>query len=443
MLKLKSAFLLLSILISSSLICQDTLILKPGPDHGKDARITQTDYATGNSELYMSGMWTYGGVPAKDRSVIEFNLSQLPANIKLEKAYLSLYSHPYGHSQLSGSNESMLYRVTERWMEQEVNWSNQPEFTIENGVYLPASQYNFQDYKDIDVTQLVQDMLDNPDEGHGFMLKMITEEYYRYLIFASSDYNEPEKWPELKIIYIECEVPQATFEYVQDSMTFTFSAPDTNAQSWSWDFGDGYQSVLQNPLHTYAEYATYKVCLTVENECGTDTYCENIDICFPCESSFDFTVQDMTVIFTNQSFNWDSLTWDFGDDSFAFIEDPVHTYTNPGKYNVCLTVTNSCWQHMFCDTLEVYDSQGINDPDSDGIPWVYPNPCGDHLTILLTDNEKCDVSVINPTGKLIIRKEFNDQKKIRLKTGDLPPGIYILTVRSEDKIFRQKIMKGL
>jgi PKD repeat protein len=36
-------------------------------------------------------------------------------------------------------------------------------------------------------------------------------------------------------------------------------------KKWKWDFGDGSQSTVQNPTHTYKKAGTYKVCLTVYN----------------------------------------------------------------------------------------------------------------------------------------------------------------------------------
>ena len=40
--------------------------------------------------------------------------------------------------------------------------------------------------------------------------------------------------------------------------------------SWSWDFGDGETSALQNPTHQYSTVGTYTVQLQVQNSSGTD-----------------------------------------------------------------------------------------------------------------------------------------------------------------------------
>ncbi|MCB9294350.1 MAG: PKD domain-containing protein [Lewinellaceae bacterium] len=47
---------------------------------------------------------------------------------------------------------------------------------------------------------------------------------------------------------------------------------------WLWDFGDGANSLEQNPSHTYAASGVYEVCLTVANGAGQDEICQNVDV---------------------------------------------------------------------------------------------------------------------------------------------------------------------
>jgi PKD repeat protein len=60
-------------------------------------------------------------------------------------------------------------------------------------------------------------------------------------------------------------------------VTFT-NTTNPSATSYSWDFGDGNTSTLQDPTHVYATSGTYTVCLTVTDDCGTDTYCELLTV---------------------------------------------------------------------------------------------------------------------------------------------------------------------
>ncbi len=51
-----------------------------------------------------------------------------------------------------------------------------------------------------------------------------------------------------------------------------FADLSTNTPTqWTWNFGDGTTSNVQNPTHTYAEAGSYNVSLTVANQDGTDS----------------------------------------------------------------------------------------------------------------------------------------------------------------------------
>ena len=79
-----------------------------------------------------------------------------------------------------------------------------------------------------------------------------------------------------------CLWTSASFEHVQISrpspLTIKFTDFSTNANSWEWDFGDSGIFHLQHIIHTWGNPGTYKVCLTVSNECSTDSTCININV---------------------------------------------------------------------------------------------------------------------------------------------------------------------
>ena len=55
-------------------------------------------------------------------------------------------------------------------------------------------------------------------------------------------------------------------------LTVHFTDSSTlNPTSWSWDFGDGTSSTLQNPEHTYSAEGSYTVSLTATNDYGSDS----------------------------------------------------------------------------------------------------------------------------------------------------------------------------
>lgn len=127
-----------------------------------------------------------------------------------------------------------------------------------------------------------------------------------------------------------------------------------------WDFGNGQTSVLANPVTTYSDEGFYDVTLTVttSDNCTTTYSLQNyIWIEFPV-STFTSGITDCAtneVTFSNTSTGGTLLyNWNFGDGNTSTVENPTHAYTNPGKYEVCLEVTNSpgCTDQM-CDSVDV------------------------------------------------------------------------------------------
>lgn len=113
--------------------------------------------------------------------------------------------------------------------------------------------------------------------------------------------------------------------------------------SWDWDFGDGYTSTEQNPIHIYETAGTYSVTLEVHNSLADNSHTEIDYITVNLVCDF-YAVNrtgpaDLTVSFYDTSLgNPDTWDWDFGDGSTHSTEqNPSHTYTSPGYYTVILT----------------------------------------------------------------------------------------------------------
>lgn len=184
-----------------------TLTLQPDGSTGVDAFLAQGDPNGnyGNHPEYAAIAWTCGGSQCLARNVIQFDLSSIPSNATITSAKLSLYSNPTpsngNGTAMQGNNASYLQRVTSSWSETTVTWNNQPTTTTTNQVMLAQSTSSSQDYLDIDVKALVQDMVTNPATSHGFMIKLVNESYYASMIFASTDYTNPSVRPKLVVTY--------------------------------------------------------------------------------------------------------------------------------------------------------------------------------------------------------------------------------------------------
>jgi hypothetical protein len=135
---------------------------------------------------------------------MDFKFDTLPSNAQIIEAKLSLFawnSTANGtSSNVGGSNESYLYRVTSPWNQLTTVWINQPTITPINGVLLNQSN-GIVDYIDIDVTDLVKDIHQNISSSFGILIRLATEGNNRRLVFASSDHTDRAKHPKLTIKY--------------------------------------------------------------------------------------------------------------------------------------------------------------------------------------------------------------------------------------------------
>ncbi|MFZ4523368.1 MAG: DNRLRE domain-containing protein [Bacteroidales bacterium] len=75
-----------------------------------------------------------------------------------------------------------------------------------------------------------------------------------------------------------CELPDPHFIYSMNSNIVSFRDSSTLPQSWFWDFGDGFYSDLQHPVHFFNQPGTYYVCEKVTNTCSEQSYCDSVKI---------------------------------------------------------------------------------------------------------------------------------------------------------------------
>jgi hypothetical protein len=181
------------------------LSLQPNGDQGKDALVGKivpiSNYGeTPDLHLYA---WTQGGVLNVNRALIDFDLSDLPEDARIDSAFLSLYfqsTSQYGDSH-QGETSFVIQRIISEWNEQEVSWSTQPETSTDNQRLIPGASVGNQDFIDLDVSSLVGDMASDPTNSHGLLLRLNTEAPYRMLLLASSDHSQEGLRPKLDIFY--------------------------------------------------------------------------------------------------------------------------------------------------------------------------------------------------------------------------------------------------
>lgn len=147
--------------------------------------------------------------------------------------------------------------------------------------------------------------------------------------------------------------PTANFNFDNnngcDSLTVNFTNfSSANSVSWSWDFGNGNTSNLQNPPQQfYPAPGNYTVILDVSSINGcTNSLTQTIDVFQSPIPAFTPTSVCMNEIasFTDLStssagdpiITWG---WDFGDGNSSSQQNPTHIYTAAGPINVILDIS--------------------------------------------------------------------------------------------------------
>ena len=149
------------------------------------------------------------------------------------------------------------------------------------------------------------------------------------------------------------------------SVQFT-DASTVTPTAWEWFFGDGTTGYVQNPSHTYSDPGTYSVSMravmngmtytatrtdlitvsaaqtttttTITTTTTTSASSSTVEAAFyglPRAGTAPFTVS-FTDTSTGSPTSWE---WDFGDGGSSTLENPTHTYEEPGTYTVTLTVS--------------------------------------------------------------------------------------------------------
>ena len=160
-------------------------------------------------------------------------------------------------------------------------------------------------------------------------------------------------------------------------------------QSWSWNFGNGNQSILEDPSNTYALPGTYSLTLSVTDSygCVDDTLLvDYITVGGPsgnpnwfqtageCAQGANFELND--------AFNVASIIWNLGDGNF--MEDTLSFFYNfpePNTYSPSVTIADA----LGCEVLYPLNDITVSDDGLNAFFTATPNPAEQNEVITFTD----------------------------------------------------------
>jgi PKD repeat protein len=161
-------------------------------------------------------------------------------------------------------------------------------------------------------------------------------------------------------------------------------------------------------------------------------------------AQFTASVVGATGVFTNQSTNAVTYSWDFGDGSpVNNTANPTHTYTVNGTYTVTLTVTGPCGSDTYTQVITI-SQVGLQDADLSNSLSLFPNPNDGKFTLSFDFTKAKDVTiqVLDVTGRIVYSDEQKGitsyNKQVGLENAE--SGMYSVRIITTEGVVTEKIV---
>ena len=120
--------------------------------------------------------------------------------------------------------------------------------------------------------------------------------------------------------------------------------------------------------------------------------------------------------------------WDFGDGNSSTERHPLHLYSQPGTYEVCLEVNNAFSSDVSCDTIFLGMLSSSEDLPQRNIT-LFPNPVLDDVRVSFHDYLPLDavIKLHDNSGKLVTQKPLSGQSTT-IDLMDISAGIYFYEI---------------
>jgi RHS repeat-associated protein len=162
------------------------------------------------------------------------------------------------------------------------------------------------------------------------------------------------------LIAIAYETP--TSASVGTAVTFDGAASaGVPSYNYFWNFGDGTSSTSQDPSHPFKAAGTYKVLLTVTDSSGNSATSSVSEVVYSPLTATAYETPTSASVGTAVTFDGAASAgvpsynyfWNFGDGTSSTSQDPSHSFSSAGTYNVVLLVTDSSGHSATSSVTEV------------------------------------------------------------------------------------------
>ena len=226
------------------------------------------------------------------------------------------------------------------------------------------------------------------------------------------------------------------------------------ANSWSWDFGDGFSSTNQNTFHAYMSANTYTVVLTVTNASGCIAQimmqimvCTSIPQTGAIIGPVNMSVSDTanySVPFNNGSiYNWTVIGGNQisgGQTNFISVQ-----WTTAGIGQVIVAETDSigCTGDPVILIVNI-GSTAINEFKDSGFRFnIYPNPSRGVFVLTIDDLSLSaggvELTIYDMLGSIISKTKIVNRTS-EIDISDYQSGIYHLQIITDKVIVNKKVV---
>lgn len=131
-----------------------------------------------------------------------------------------------------------------------------------------------------------------------------------------------------------------------------------------------YSSATTAPTSYYYYFYEWEI---MQDACESDLVPVMAYIQDQVQAGFNFQGDSGTIGFTNTSIQGTWFEWDFGDGQTSNIENPIHSYSQVGTYQVTLVAANACGSDTTVQTIDITITN-IEDRETIAQFSLYPNP---------------------------------------------------------------------
>ena len=255
-----------------------------------------------------------------------------------------------------------------------------------------------------------------------------------------STYGETEDYT-LNITPVNGGVATAIQTVFCETGSTTINLTDYLGENIQWQIsldGTVWENIEGANLNSYFTNTLNQNCMfraKISSLGFNPVYSSTVSITVYDQTEADFTyelINEKDLVFTNNSTNANSYSWDFGDGLTSIEINPSHSYLEYGNYTVVLTANN-----LPCTDTQTETVMLVNNIDNlfDLNFKIYPNPSNGILNITTDLDENIQILITDITGKEVYNQVGNSKNINEIDLTNCISGVYVLKIICNEKIF--------